>query len=246
MTERPILFSGEMVKAILAGRKAQTRRVVKPQPLTWHTVKRLPYCGDNGEWSPLAGHSEDRMCPYGKPGDRLYVKETFALMEAACGTPVVNYRAGGYLVHGATGEKRNGTWKDEAFAGTVDAIGEPDTWTPSIFMPRWASRITLEVTDVRVERVHDISEEDARAEGLECVEGRPGANWRPGEFGYSGVGRGFYHVEADGKCRCKVGLPSAAVCAYAELWDKINAKRGFSWGSNPFVWVIEFNRLEGR
>lgn len=91
------------------------------------------------------------------------------------------------------------------------------TWNPSIFMPRWASRITLEITDVRVERVQEITEEDARAEGF------PGERWATGHGDYSEI------------------APSEQ---FRELWDKLNASRGFGWDANPWVWVIEFKRIE--
>jgi len=169
MNEHPILFSGEMVKAILAGRKTQTRRVIKPQP-TYDTA-----CGGHWYWltgtwksicvgcstvkkfvsrmlTPSVSLSHPRpRCPYGQPGDRLWVRETHHI--------------------------------DHYPAGTLDAQGNPGTvhyradtdvisqswdgqWRPSIFMPRWANRITLEVVSVRVERVQDISEADAYAEGI--------------------------------------------------------------------------------
>ena len=124
MTERPILFSAPMVRAILDGNKTQTRRVVKLKPDYMETFLRLP--------------NKVACCPYGQPGGRLWVRETFEDCESALHSCVL-YRADG---------------------------GTPGTkWTPSIHMPRWASRITLEITGVRVERLQDISEEDAISEG---------------------------------------------------------------------------------
>ena len=158
MTERPILFSGPMVRAILEGRKTQTRRVVKPQPELQLKSARWMRCADeqhalftqhDGE---LCGQmASTRKCPYGKPGDRLWVRETWAhrrwMLGDASPSPTTVYRADGEDLKGC------------------------DRWRPSIHMPRWASRITLEVVGVRVERLQDISEEDAKAEGIEWVIG---------------------------------------------------------------------------
>jgi len=174
--ERPVLFSGPMVRAILEGRKSQTRRVVKPQPP--HGIKSVyaPITRDPGNWQGVA--SDDLIgwygrCPYGIPGDRLWVRETFQ-------------RARG------------------GFQYRADGITTPRAWKPSIFMPRTASRITLEVTGVRVERLQDISEKDARAEGVDAA-----------------------------PCFC---IP------YRRLWDSLNAKRGFGWEKNPWVWCISFSK----
>ena len=140
MTERPILFSGPMVVAILEGRKTQTRRVIDPQP---DCAESSVGCIGRSLPSVLAmrGGFFFIRCRYGKPGDHLWVRETWHPQKSHKGP--VSYRA---------------TWKDE----------NPDEgWKPSIFMPRWASRITLEIVSVRVQRLHDITESDARAEGVE-------------------------------------------------------------------------------
>jgi hypothetical protein len=227
MIERPIIFSGDMVRAILEDRKTKTRRVMNPQPETWHTVKRQPFVHSDypGIWSPLADNSENRTQPY-DVGDHLWVRETFCV---------------GY----PTGEPKR--WSclkptDERVAISlrrafykVDSNDPPDEpqrhWTPSIHMPRWASRITLEVTGVRVERLNDISEADAIAEGCEAIptsladieaipenslEGKLARALGPGMF----TGR----------------------LAFMELWDSIYAKK-HPWSSNPWVWVIEFRRV---
>jgi len=136
--ERPILFSGPMVRAILDGRKTQTRRLVKPQPPSNADLClcKAKACGGNRKWH--------LPCPYGQPGDRLWVRETIHVMQPRHDgdTGGVLYRADGH----------------------ADWIGK---WTPSILMPRWASRITLEIEEVRVERLNEISEEDAKAEGCD-------------------------------------------------------------------------------
>jgi len=135
--ERPILFSGPMIRAILAGRKTQTRRVAK---LTG--AGRVKEAGSHRNWH-LADPDAVKACPYGTPGDRLWVRETFC--DTGCQRAV--YRADTAVEN----------WKYRI-------------WRPSIYMPRWASRITLEITDVRLERLQDISEADAAAEGVEQVE----------------------------------------------------------------------------
>lgn len=170
MKERPILFSGPMVRVILDGRKTQTRRVVKWQeePFedegeTWFILKGYYYrtgiVHGIQDGSPIYPHSLKRMmelCPYGVPGDRLWVKETFASNIPGC-------------------EEQDGyTYKADHVHPSGDG---PDhiKWTPSIHMPRRASRITLEVTDVRVERLQSISHEDAIAEGMTW--NGPGDSW---------------------------------------------------------------------
>lgn len=136
MKVRPILFSGSMVRALLDGSKAQTRRPVKPQP---------PAYIDSD--MPGLRSLKQRPCPHGQPGDLLYVRETWSAYGAfaAYGTGRVSYRA------------------DE------DQQPQGLPWKPSIHMPRWASRLTLRITDVRVERLNEISEADAEAEGAEPI-----------------------------------------------------------------------------
>lgn len=140
MKERPILFSGPMVRAILEKRKTQTRRVIKPQPEAWaHDMVgwelAMPNC------RPLYPDSFARSyCPYGQPGDRLWVRETWTIPDPT--------------------DKRT-----VCYRSSNDPITTGEKWKPSIYMPRWASRITLEITGVRVERLQDISESDAKAEG---------------------------------------------------------------------------------
>jgi hypothetical protein len=184
--EKPILFSGPMVKAILEGRKTQTRRVIKPQP-DYFEVMGQPISWDKGALNP----------PYGKIGDRLWVRETFANLPYLHPLPhhKISYRAD----------------------GEIQMFGS-EKWKPSIFMPRWASRITLEVTGVRVERLQDISEEDAIAEGAPVED--------------------FY-----GEWLVPDPMPQKPSQWYRDLWDKINAKK-CPWSSNPWVWVISFKRLE--
>jgi len=172
MKERPILFNGEMVKAILDGRKTQTRRMVKPQPDDYvnqlHGGKlcsRAPYGleDDNGNGFGF-GFQDDRgnywKSPFGTIGDRLWVRETWA---PHCEMP------------------RGAIYRCDRGGDYQDTVTENFRWTPSIHMPRWASRITLEITGVRVERLNDISEEDAKAEGCK---GHP-------VYGHDGFPNGF-------------------------------------------------------
>lgn len=183
-TERPILFSGPMVRAILEGRKTQTRRVVtKPVVLDW-LDQFLP---------EFVAAPENHLCPYGFAGDRLWVRETFA-GDNLCGWV---YRA----------DHPNADIK----AGELDD-GEQSLrrWVPSIHMPREASRLKLEVTGVRIERLQDISEADAKAEGVCCAPGHP--------HGAADQHRG----------------------AFRALIESLNGKRGFGWATNPWMWVVEF------
>lgn len=206
ISEKPILFSGPMVRAILEGRKTQTRRVVNPQPdfrnggcwfptvpitLTGRMTNSLHY----GTEAHFRKGAPIDFSPYGKPGDRLWVRETWRVF----GGPEYEYqREQRTIIYAATAEP-----------------GDLGPWKPSIFMRRWASRLTLEVTNVRVERVKDITHDDAIAEG--CYRIEPCAEYPNGNaWGRAG---------------------------FSALWDKINAARGFNWDSNPWVWVIEFRRM---
>lgn len=229
--ERPILFSAPMVRALLDGRKTQTRRVMKPQPelsgkLLWWNWK--PGFGA----ANLAGayHSDGsvrrcdewfRHCPYGRPGDMLWVKETYADLTATHGQPWERrnpntglYERGRkpFLWYRADGEQPD----------IGDGRSPVDRWRPSIHMPRWASRIDLEVTGVRVERLQDISEADAMAEGASFHDGRG--------IGHSGWRHDFGAVHSDARS------------AFARLWESINGLG--SWDANPWVWVVEFKRIK--
>lgn len=210
MRERPILFKGEMVRAILEGRKTQTRRLPRFTP-----SGRVKEVGGHREWHP-GDPDAFHACPYGLPGDRLWVKETFAL---SCRDPEALERD----------PKDPADWDDAVYRADAEVLGEWEhydedgTWTrisppwkPSIHMPRWASRITLDVTGVRLERLQDISEEDILSEGVDVA--------RVSEW---------------------TGVPWSSMPtlhdAWRVLWDSINRKRA-PWASNPYVWVIEFAR----
>lgn len=215
--ERPILFSGEMVRAILAGRKTQTRRLVKPQPPVdidelhgFSLRKRAPYRVEDNETGCILGmgfqDDDDRYyIAKANVGDRLWVRETWVPLDRDhnVGDSKYAYRA-------------DMTRDSEDIRQEYLAAGRDYRWRPSIHMPRCASRITLEVTGMRVERVHDITEENARAEGVESCE----------FFG-----------------KAKSGHPLAPCkTAFAWLWKTISGPE--SRDANPWVWVIEFKREE--
>lgn len=201
---------GPMVRATLDGSKTQTRRVVKPQP------EYEPRCWSHAANCWLVGDSDQLACPFGIAGDALWVRETWRCFggreyEYQHHQPSIRYRAD---------------------APAVDAVS--CDWRPSIFMPRWACRIVLEITSVRVERVASISEADAMAEGIikqvvtvGRAHGRPDYDMfalRPGD-----------HCEWE--CTARE--------VYRKLWDSLNAKRGYGWATNPWVWVITFQRKKG-
>jgi hypothetical protein len=162
MKERPILFSAPMVRAILEGRKTQTRRVVKPQP---SPSSDSVWLGTDGIWrfshptlrGPVSHEADDVRCPYGYPGDRLWVRETIEL-QTLHGN---NFPSPVYSSDGAHVMDGNGKASNHEFMRR--------RVTPSIHMPRWASRILLEVVSVRVERLQEISEADAKAEGVDGI-----------------------------------------------------------------------------
>ena len=241
MKERPILFSAPMVRALLAGTKTQTRRMVKPQPAL-ETIEILDMASTGWVWHPRKPEfrwnnpcSEADLCrsmsewrgpeSYAHPGDRLWVRETWAPFDALLlGSEKEEPQAIGYraseeaLLH-----------DHEIYGGTptrLDTFGiawDRVTWKPSIFMPRWASRIPLEVTGVRVERLHDISEGDAIAEGISRTCEAHGCS------------------RLCGCASCTEGGCERATWAYANLWREINGAE--SWDANPWVWVIEFRRF---
>lgn len=231
MKERPILFSGEMVRAILDGRKTMTRRIISPKIVNnWDAPRGS---GDVDAGYPFISTSPNdeyvsvvKICPYGQPGDRLWVRETWRVGAWAenDGKIAVDYRADGHarkewlyvedtdyfakLWQQSTDDAEKALGRQDSYKWEPGA--SPCRWRPSIFMPRWASRINLEIVSVRVEMVQDISEKDAKREGV--------GNSDP-----------------------------VRMLAYREhfqgLWDSINARRGYGWDVNPCVWVIEYKRI---
>jgi hypothetical protein len=184
-TEHPILFSGEMVRAILEGQKTMTRRVIK----NYLDNRGLRWINGWEDW-----HGCPVKCPYGRPGDSLWVREVFSC-----------FNSGG---------------PDSIHASYVYRATEPDTnswrWKPSIHMPRCASRLILEITDVWAERLQEITAKDAIAEGMRS---------------YPGIT--YQHLNE-----------TEPINDFKRLWDSLNLKRGYGWGVNPFVWVISFRRID--
>ena len=209
MKERGIIFSGPMVRALLAGTKTQTRRIIKDD---WWRC--LDPDDDEDRTRALA------MCPYGLVGDRLWVRETWQPIwstPAPKNRPSYDSRDGWNISYVAT---------DGVQEYSDDEHGLTTRCKPAIFMPRILSRITLEVTGVRVERLQDISEEDARAEG---VDGPAHGEWPDGFGSWTSQGQ-----RIDGR-------PWAH--KYLQLWMEIHGSE--SVHANPWVWAISFRRVEG-
>lgn len=208
MKERGMIFNGEMVRAILDGRKTQTRRIIK---LSHESGMKNPVVrGKNGEASYVGCRLAAMLCPFGKPGDRIWVRETFQ------GPLVSEDLFEEYRAYPEKFEKPQ-YCEYAADGGTKPEYCDLDDnlrhgWLPSIHMPRWASRITLEITDVRVERLASISQEDAAKEGYPA---------NPEPYGGS-MDKWLW---------------------FRQLWDSIYPEQSFS--HNPWVWVIEFKRVEG-
>ncbi len=217
MKERPILFSGEMVRAILDGRKTQTRRVINPQPIAdglYYEYKDIPWL-KTGDPFPFIGH----LCPYGTTNDLLWVRETWRAVELDNGNDGILYKADNHFKSIENSQAAADLWCD-AYADRKYG----NKWRPSIFMPRWASRILLDVTDVQVERIQEISDGDAIKEGIQDV--CHCGDYVEGHGYHSGHGA--------------VSMPGWATENFSSLWDSINAERGHSWESNPWVWVVSF------
>lgn len=233
MKEYPILFSAEMVRAILEGRKTQTRRPLRVQPdpefatdwRPWVIDGERQYEGKRPLWicGPRDGICEQFGCPYGTEGDRLWVRETY-IVESNCGLEDPSTYPppfkDGRPVKWTEDPEWGAYWDQCHYAATdpkpelADDSDSEDgfaNWRPSIFMPRWASRITLEIVKVRVEKVGAIAAGDILAEGIED----------------------------------KLHQQSHAVLYkhWIDLWDSINAKRGYGWDVNPWCWVVEFRRV---
>lgn len=237
MRERPIIFSAPMVRAILDGKKTQTRRVVKPQPV--RVAEHMMPLEDGGQsamvkvpdgwrWRDLYGADNggkfaDALAmygPYGAPGDRLWVREGFALAPS-CNDPEPDNSDDWHVVYRADGDDL--PWLS---GSGEDATEVPAPWRPSIFMPRWASRITLEIINVRVQRVQDIGEEDARAEGVD------GPHY----------GRWTDMTGAVVPPLSETARPWAH--SFAVAWREVHRGDDASWFTNPWVWALTFKRVE--
>jgi hypothetical protein len=217
MTDRPILFSAEMVRAILDGRKTQTRRVMKVQPWPDSIVTVEHYhptvIDRHGDMQPgpeiFGAHWDDGeygcRSPYGAPGDMLWVREAWRAWSQYDDWPPSRLPPG----------------VDVQYIADASAPWSSRYRSPR-YMPRWASRITLEVKGVRVERLHDITEDDARAEGAMWHDG--------GTYWHSGWRHDYSDVHAD------------AYSSFARFWNNINGPD--AWEENPYVWVISFQRVK--
>lgn len=213
MTDRPILFSGPMVRALLDGRKTQTRRVLADShvcdDISSESAEDLELRGwvgfSNGE---ALGAARVRFAV----GDRLWVRETWTAR----------------MTHGWTIANARSRMFDEEILYAADAVDGIDGWWPSIHMPREFSRLTLTVSDVRVQRLQDISEDDAIAEGIE----KDHAVGMPGVWGWHDYLRG------DDIAKRHFGCPRES---YRTLWDSLNAKRGFGWNVNPWIVALTFD-----
>lgn len=235
MKERGMIFNSEMVRAILDGRKTQTRRIMKVQPKPCNHANWPDYSPDP-QWKSYPGgwccavcangttidhrhHAKGITCPYGTVGDRIWVRETFQ-------GPLFDYeQMESYLEDSSKFEK------PEFCQYAADGKPAPEYydaddnlrhgWRPSIHMPRWASRILLEITDVRVERLREISQADAETEGVGKLKKGFWKNYQPGWTEFQLTARG----------------------SFATLWKSIYGDE--SWYADPWVWVIEFKRVEG-
>ena len=222
MKERPILFSGEMVRAILEGRKTQTRRVAKVHDA--HIPGMISPNGSNCARSPEEHLS---YCPYGQAGDRLWVRESFNWADRNDLLPGESFK---FCPERAAYSAKNVVWK--ADGATEHPVWGKAYWKSSIHMPRWASRITLEITGVRVERVQEISEEDAIAEGCSV---HPVTEQ---DLNNMLISDEAPHIKELAKA---FGVGEfTAKNEFFGLWNSINKTRGFGWSANPWVWVIEF------
>lgn len=219
MKDRGMIFNGEMVRAIINGRKTQTRRIVSERHLNL-----IDLGSQIGECYPLEcgiDHENSQSyyrehCPFGKPSDRIWVRETYQ-------GPLFDYEhMESYLEDSSKFEKPDFCIYRADGKPAPEFYDADDNlhcgWRPSIHMPRWASRITLEITDVRVERLNSISQEDAQAEGMELT------GWRP--------------TYSDPDSGGEVWTPYDN---FAQLWESIYGEE--SWKANPWVWVIEFKMV---
>jgi hypothetical protein len=237
MKERPILFSGPMVRSLLDGSKTQTRRIVKPQPgEDWrpdsmadiHKMVDGEFPMRNGEpivigWGAVNEDGDKGyICPYGQPGDRLWVRESVTVHH-----PTEAYYNADSVRVAQNGERF--PWKDSAQRRFSSRLTRS---IPSIHMPRWASRLLLEIVSVRVERLQDITEADAKTEGV--VAGGRAPGHAPHIYENDESGRDLDPCNhGDEMFLWREG--------YRTLWESINGPG--SWDANPWVWVVEFKRV---
>ncbi|MET6553602.1 hypothetical protein [Citrobacter farmeri] len=220
MKERPMIFNAEMVRAILDGRKTQTRRIIKNCVVGTDDISPFIRIGNFTGCYPEDVPEMIRECsPYGIPGDRIWVRETWqAIHDSVDEFGHVEERT-----YAPSIPKEKDRYWHTVYAEHFGDENREDRgfpWRPAIHMPRWASRITLEITDVRVERLNAISEEDARAEGI--------------------IDGGCLNCGEPEPCGCVNPQPDATD-AFAWLWQSIYGQE--NWDANPWVWVIAFRRI---
>lgn len=229
MTERPIIFDAESMRAIIAGTRTQFRRRMKPQPLgepisreKWSHYSRYLVSPCSPATFPFAldGAAHGHRCPFGVVGDLLWCRETWSpdpkhpRCRVAYRSAQKSYGLAGGFAYIRDDSDTGLCFPEDFILPDKPWGGAKTKWRSSSQMPRWASRVTLEITDVRVQRVQDITSEDAWVEGSRCA------------------------------CTEPVPMCSGNIATYREQWDALNAKRGYPWLLNPWVWAISFKIAE--
>ncbi|GLY59315.1 phage-like protein [Pectobacterium carotovorum subsp. carotovorum] len=220
MKEHPIIFNAEMVRAILDGRKTQTRRIIKPQPFDRsqyrrdHQIEIISGRAENGDevdglyaYTKSTGGTWDAKCPFGQPGDRLWVRETYS-------PDFANYYPNNRFWYASDNDRKSDIEVVDGVRGIYSPESDvhvPFRWRPSIHMPRYASRILLEITDVRVEKLKHILRDGIIAEGYPAERAIDGGDYDPFLW-------------------------------YRDLWESLYGDG--SWQKNPWVWVIEFKQIK--
>jgi hypothetical protein len=231
MKERGMIFNGEMVRAILDGRKTQTRRIIKDCTVGRDQISKFIQI----EKKFIGCYPEDvpelirECCPYGVPGDRIWVREAFRVHSRATDVATLVYKA----------SERN-SWTEQTHRVPVAVCNKPATpekWTPSLHMPRWASRILLEITNVRVERLNAISEEDAQREGVHTEV------WDQTVVARNYATRDEFFQFWSEDMPHYVEMNQLYRSSFRSLWESIYGAE--NWLANPWVWVNEFKRVEG-
>lgn len=232
MNERPILFSGAaMVRALLAGQKTVTRRIVRPQPERFVAEGGAVHWGGRLADGSLQDVEADALgrfrarCPYGAVGDALWCRETWCPGDQWVDTAGYDHDPPSTIRYRADNAAVRYPNTPGAHALSTKGWSDPKRWRPAIFMPRWASRLTLRVTDVRVERLQAITEDEARAEGVAPFHER-----------YRGISPDQRLTSGER------AVDSPYRASFAVLWDELNADRA-SWLCDPFVWVVAFERV---
>ncbi|HHE5265713.1 TPA: hypothetical protein ACPEYG_001822 [Klebsiella pneumoniae] len=230
MTERGMIFNAEMVRALLSGRKTQTRRPIKWKQTRFTEIGERED-GSKWPWSEDAEHACDfwHPCPFGAVGDRIWVREAFRVHSRATDVATLVYKA----------SERN-SWTEQTHRVPVAVCNKPATpekWTPSLHMPRWASRILLEITDVRVERLNATSEEDAQREGVHTEV------WDQTVVARNYAARDEFFQFWSEDMPHYVEMNQLYRSSFRSLWESIYGAE--NWLANPWVWVIEFKRVEG-